>query len=133
VLDGITTWMQTNGEAIYDTRPWKIYGEGPNSVKAGSFQGESVSKLGEKDIRFTRNKANTVIYVLVLGWPTEPFAVQSLGLSTAIRPGRIGKLELLGTDQRVNWKQQTDALRVELPTLYRPALDYAAVLKVTLA
>ena len=36
-----------------ETRPWKVYGEGPNSIKAGSFQGGSVSKLGEKDIRFT--------------------------------------------------------------------------------
>jgi alpha-L-fucosidase len=84
VLDGITAWMQTNGEAIYETRPWKIYGEGPNSVKAGSFQGESVSKLGEKDIRFTRNKANTVIYALVLGWPADAFSIQSLGFSARL-------------------------------------------------
>jgi alpha-L-fucosidase len=133
VLDGVSAWMRTNGEAIFDTRPWKIYGEGPNSVKAGSFQGESVSKLGEKDFRFTRNKANNVIYTLVLGWPTEPFTVQSLGLSAATGPGRIGKLELLGTDQKVYWKQQTDALRVELPKPYKPAVDYAAVLKVILA
>jgi len=133
VLDGITAWMQLNSEAIYETRPWKIYGEGPNSVKAGSFQGESVSKLGEKDIRFTRNKKNSVIYALVLGWPAQPFAVQSLGLSTAVSPGRIGKLELLGTGQSVNWKQQSDLLKVELPQLYKPPVDYAAVLKLTLA
>ena len=130
VLDGITAWMQANGEAIYETRPWKVYGEGPNSIKAGSFQGESVSKLGEKDIRFTRNKSGNVIYMLVLGWPTESFTVQSLGLSAATRPGRVAKLELLGTDQTVSWKQQTDALRIELPKLYRPAVDYAAVLRV---
>jgi alpha-L-fucosidase len=130
VLDGITAWMQANGEAIYETRPWKVYGEGPNSIKAGSFQGESVSKLGEKDIRFTRNKSGNVIYMLVLGWPTESFTVQSLGLSAATRPGKVAKLELLGTDQTVSWKQQTDALRVELPKLYRPAVDYAAVLRV---
>ena len=133
VLDGITAWMQANGEAIYETRPWKVYGEGPNSIKAGSFQGESVSKLGEKDIRFTRNKSGNVIYMLVLGWPTESFTVQSLGLSAATRPGRVAKLELLRTDQTVSWKQQTDALRVDLPKLYKPAVDYAAVLKVTLA
>ena len=133
VLDGITAWMQTNGEAIYETRPWKVYGEGPNTIKAGSFQGGSVSKLGEKDIRFTRNKSSTVIYALVLGWPTESFAVQSLGLSSATKPGNVAKVELLGTDQTVSWKQQTDALRVELPKLYKPAVDYAAVLKVTLA
>ena len=132
ILDRITAWMEVNGEAIYETRPWKISGEGPNMVKAGSFQGGSVSKLGEKDIRFTRNKSGTVIYTLVLGWPTESFTVQSLGLSAATRPGKVAKLELLGTDQIVNWKQQTDALRIELPKLYRPAVDYAAVLRVTL-
>jgi hypothetical protein len=59
--------------------------------------------------------------------------VQSLGLSAATRPGKVAKLELLGTDQLVSWKQQTDALRVELPKLYKPAADYAAVLKVTLS
>jgi alpha-L-fucosidase len=133
VLDGITAWMQANGEAIYETRPWKVYGEGPNSIKAGSFQGGSISKLGEKDIRFTRNKAATVIYALVLGWPKESFAVQSLGLSTPTSPGRVAKLELLGTGQKVNWKQDTGSLQVELPKLYQPAVDFAAVLKVTLA
>ena len=133
VLDGITAWMRINGEAIYETRPWKVYGEGPNSINAGSFHGGSISKLGEKDIRFTRNKSGTVIYTLVLGWPTESFTVQSLALSAATRPGRVAKLELLGSDQTVRWNQQADALRVELPKLYRPAVDYAAVLKVTLA
>src|ERR1035441_10726997 len=89
----------TTGEAIYETRPWKVYGEGPNSIKAGSFQGGSVSKLGEKDIRFTCNKSRTVIYALVLGWPTESFTLQSLGLSAATRPGKVAKLELLGRSE----------------------------------
>ncbi len=44
-------------------------------IKAGSLQGKSVNKLGEKDIRFTRNKANTVVYVL--GWPSAPGMRQS--------------------------------------------------------
>jgi alpha-L-fucosidase len=125
--------MQVNGEAIHATRPWKVYGEGPNSVKAGSYQGKSVSKLGEKDVRFTRNKANAVIYALVLGWPAGSFTVQSLGLSAATKPGKIGKVELLGTDQKVSWKQEPDALRAELPKAYKPKVDYAAVLKLTLA
>lgn len=131
VLDGITAWMQVNGEAIYETRPWKVYGEGPNSVKAGSFQGNSISKLGEKDIRFTRNKANNVVYAIVLGWPAEPIVVQSLGLSASTQPGKIARVELIGTDERLNWKQTGEGLRVELPRQYRPAVDYAAALKVT--
>jgi alpha-L-fucosidase len=132
VLDGITSWIGVNSEAIYETRPWKVSGEGPNAVKAGSFQGNSISKLCEKDIRFTRNKANNVVYALVLGWPTDPIAVQSLGLSAKTQPGEVTRVELLGTGARVDWKQSAEALRVQLPKQYRPAVDYAAALKVTL-
>ena len=132
MLDGITSWMQVNGEAIYETRPWKIYGEGPNSVKGGSFQGDTVSKLGEKDIRFTRNKANNVVYALVLGWPMDTVVVQSLGLSAPTSPGKVARVELLGTGDKIGWRQDADALRVGLPKQYRPAVDYAASVKVTL-
>ncbi|MBV9085436.1 MAG: alpha-L-fucosidase [Acidobacteriaceae bacterium] len=133
VLEGITAWMQVNGEAIYETRPWKIYGEGPNRVKSGSFQGQSISALGPKDIRFTRNKSNTIIYAMALGWPQDKVVVQSLGTSAETRPGKVAQVELLGTGEKVNWRQEADALRVELPKQYQPKVDYAAALKVTLA
>jgi len=133
VIDGITAWMQVNGEAIYETRPWKIYGEGPNMVKSGKFQGNSISKLGEKDIRFTRNKANTAVYAIALGWPAEPIVIQALGSSAATSPGKIARVELIGSGAKLRWKQSAEALRVELPREYTPAADYAAALKVTLA
>lgn len=133
VLEGVTSWMEVNGEAIYETRPWKVSGEGPNLVKAGSFQGASVSHLDERDVRFTRNKANNTIYALVLGWPAEPILIRSLGLSTATSPGKVARVELLGTGARVDWKQQPDALRVSLPKSYRPAVDFAVALKVILS
>ena len=133
VLDGVTSWMEVNGEAIYETRPWTIYGEGPNSVKAGSFQGNSISKLGSQDIRSTRNKANTVIYALALGWPSVPILVKALGTSAPTNPGKIARVELIGTEERVKWRQSPEGLHVNLPTQYRPAIDYTAALKVTLA
>ncbi len=133
VLDGITAWMQVNGEAIYETRPWKVYGEGPNNIKSGSFQGNSISKLGPKDIRFTRNKANNIVYALALGWPTEPIIVQSLGLTSPTQPGKVVRVELLGTGEKLKWKQQNENLQVELPKHYQPKSDYAAALKVSLA
>ena len=133
VLDQISAWMQTNGEAIYATRPWKIYGEGPNVVKPGSFQGHSIAQLGPKDIRFTRNKANTIVYSIVLGWPEEPLVIQALGTSAATNPGKVDQVKLLGTEQSVDWKQQPAGLRVSLPKEYRPEADYAASLKVILA
>lgn len=133
VLDGITAWMEVNGEAIFATRPWKIYGEGPNSVKAGSFQGRSIRKLGAEDIRFTRNKAGNVIYALALGLPTGPFTVSGLGSAAATQPGKIVRVQVLGTDERVIWKQHPGGLRVELPRHYQPKTDYAVALKITLA
>jgi alpha-L-fucosidase len=133
VLDGVTAWMEVNGEAIYETRPWKIYGEGPHNVKSGPFQGNSISSLGPQDIRFTRNKANTVVYAIVLGWPTEAVVVPSLGSSASTQPGRVARVELLGTGLSVNWKQNADGLRVELPKQYRPKVDNAAALKVSIA
>ncbi|MGB6112337.1 MAG: alpha-L-fucosidase, partial [Acidobacteriaceae bacterium] len=133
VLDKITDWMQVNGEALYATRPWTIYGEGPDVVKSGSFQGTSISNLGVKDIRFTRNKANSVIYAIALGWPVGEFVIQSLGTSNATKPGKIEHVQLLGTDEKLKWKQTSDGLSVELPRRFQPVSDFAAALKISLA
>jgi alpha-L-fucosidase len=133
VLDGIADWMQVNGEAIYATRPWKVYGEGPNMIKPGKFQGESVSALGGKDIRFTRNKAGNVVYAIVLGWSADEIVIQSLGLNDKTQPGKVGNVQLLGTGEGLQCKQTPDALRLKLPRQYRPTTDYAAALKVSFA
>jgi alpha-L-fucosidase len=131
VLDGVTDWMQVNSEAIYATRPWKVFGEGPNMV-SGSFQTDSLTKLGPRDVRFTRNNANTVIYAIVLGWPDDAFVVQSLGTGCTTNPGKIEQIQLFGTQEKLDWKQAAAGLYVSLPKQYRPKKDYAAVLKVSL-
>jgi alpha-L-fucosidase len=132
VLDGIAAWMDVNREAIYATRPWTVYGEGPDMVKSGSFQGNSVKTLGPKDIRFTRDKANTVVYAMVLGWPAAQFVVESFGTKSLTQPGKIAQVQLLGTDEKIQWNQTGSGLYVQLPPRYRPDADYAATLKITL-
>lgn len=129
ILDTIGEWMAINSEAIYATRPWKVYGEGPNVMRAGSMRGGGTNHLGANDIRFTRNKANTVVYALALGWPKDAFMIKSLGTAAASNPGKIQQVELLGTDEKLRWKQTAHGLRVELPK-YRPTLNYAVALKV---
>jgi alpha-L-fucosidase len=133
VVDRITDWMSVNGEAIYDTRPWKVYGEGPDTVDSGSFKGDSVKVLSEKDIRFTRSKDGKIIYAFALGWPAGEIVIQSLGLSNASQPGKIAHVELIGTGEKLRWRQGSDALRVTLPVEYKPVVDFAAALKVALA
>ena len=133
ILDRIGDWFAVNGEAIYATRPWKVYGEGPNVIRAGSFQGASIGALGPKDVRFTRNKAGTVVYAIVLGWHHDAFVIESLGTASAAHPGRIARVELLGTDEKPIWRQTAAGLHVTLPKTYHPKVDYAASLKVSLA
>ena len=103
-------------------------------VKSGSFQGNSISKLGAQDIRFTRNKANTVIYAIALGWPVGRVCHPVAGnRRTPRKPGKIEHVQLLGTDEKLKWKQTSDGLRVELPRHFQPASDFAAALKISLA
>ncbi len=133
ILDKIAAWMRVNGEAIYATRPWKVFGEGPDTVKSAPFKGTGVSTLGVKDIRFTRNKNNTVVYAMVLGWPADEFAVQSLGSASSIRPGKVGRVELLGAYKKLKWVQTPEELRVKLPKDYSPETDFASAFKISLA
>jgi alpha-L-fucosidase len=132
ILEQIGEWLAANGEAIYATRPWKVYGEGPTAIRTGSFQGNSVGALSAKDVRFTRNKAGTVVYAIALGWPEEALLLRSLGSATSTMPGRVEHVELLGTGLAPTWQQTPTELRVVLPQ-YRPAIDYAAALKIRLA
>ena len=131
ILERIGAWLAVNGEAIYATRPWKIYGEGPSAIRSGSFQGNSISKLSAADIRYTRNKAGTVIYAIALGWPDGEMLLRSLGTDAPTRPGRIQQVKLLGTTLSPTWRQTPAGLRVTLPN-FSPAVDFAAAIRVEL-
>jgi alpha-L-fucosidase len=115
VLEGITAWMAMNNEGIYESRPWKIYGEGPSTkvkVDPGRFNEDKQKDLTEEDIRFT-TKGRT-IFAFVMGAP-ENVAVNALGLANVLNPGKIADVELLGHRGDVVWKQEDDALRIQLP------------------
>jgi len=80
-LEGITAWMRINGEGIYSTRPWKIYGEGPSTkvkIVTGNFNEDNRNDLTAEDIRFTVK--GSTLYAFVMGWPGKEAAVQALGL-----------------------------------------------------
>ena len=74
----IGRWLEVNGEAIYGTRPWKIYGEGPTQVVAGSFKDTERATFTGQDFRFT-TKGNT-LYAIALAWPESgTLNVRALG------------------------------------------------------
>ncbi len=133
VLDQITAWMRVNSEAIYETRPWTVFGEGPNNVSAGAFHGDSVARLGANDVRFTRTKNNRAVYAITLGLPSQEITIQSLGLSNAAAPGRIEKLEVLGANEPPRWKQTETGLTVTLPKSIEGIPEFGVALKASLS
>jgi alpha-L-fucosidase len=133
ILEEIAAWMAINSECIYDTRPWKVYGEGPAIEEAAplSAQGFNEGKgkpFGAADIRFTA-KGET-LYAVVYGWPEDgKVTIKSLSEGNKLQPGTIHKIEILGGGE-LRFQRNAAALEVSLPD-NRPALQYAVVLKIS--
>ncbi|HMD10664.1 MAG TPA: alpha-L-fucosidase [Candidatus Acidoferrum sp.] len=113
VLRDVGSWLKVNGEAIYGTRPWKIYGEGPTKVAAGSFHDTDTAGYTPEDFRFT-TKGNK-LYAIELGWPSgSETVIHSLG-SSAMSGQKIASVVLLGSNAKLTFQQQPDGLRIQLP------------------
>ncbi len=112
ILGDLAAWVAVDGEAIFGTRPWRIYGEGPSRVgKAGSFN-EGQLQYTAEDLRFTQSKDGETLYVVALGWPVDgKLVVHSL----ASAAGKINKLSLLGHAGPLDWRQTVAGLIVTLP------------------
>jgi alpha-L-fucosidase len=133
VVEGIADWMKPNSECIFGTRPWKVFGEGPasDSVVALSGQGFNEGRgkpLTAQDVRFT-SKGN-VLYAIVLGQPKESLSIKSLGKTIGLLDKQIESIRVLGTDEKVAWRQEDAGLVVE--PLQTKLSDSAVVFKITL-
>ena len=133
IVEGIADWMDVNRQCIFDTRPWKVFGEGPAIESAApiSNQGFNEGKgkpFTAEDMRFTQ-KGDT-LYAIALGWPTQPLKIKSLGKQSKLLDKRIESIQLLGTDEVVRWSQGDDALVIE-PAANKLS-DAAVVFKIKL-
>ncbi len=108
-LKEMGAWMKINGEAIYGTRPWVMFGEGPTQSSGGHFNEDN--NYTAEDIRFTQ-KANAV-YAITLGVPKESVSLKALGLQSG--HGRVAQVAILGSDVKLDWQQKDQALEVQVP------------------
>jgi alpha-L-fucosidase len=125
-LDEMAVWMAVNGEAIYGTRPWKIFGEGPTVAAAGFFKEDTT--YTPQDIRFTTKEGR--LYAISLGWPAEgKVVITSLAKNDDASVNQIERIELLGGKGELKFTQTAAGLTVELPA--QKISDIACTLKIT--
>lgn len=126
VLLEVGEWLKVNGEAVYGTRPWRVYGEGPTKVAAGSFHDTETTNYKPEDFRFTTK--GDVLYAIGLAWPSNGEAsIHSLALTAG--SSRVRSVTLLGNDTELKVDQRVDGLHLKLPA-QAPA-KYAYALRVT--
>lgn len=128
VLDGLAAWTAVCGEAVFDTRPWHVYGEGPTRVE-GAKARERTLAYTPRDVRYTCR--GETLYAHLMAWPADGTAVlHRLGDAAGHLRRRPVRVELLGDDRPVRCEPGADALRVTgLPPA--PPTPYTQVLRIS--
>jgi len=111
ILQQLAQWMSRNGAAIFGTRPWRVFGEGPTQVQGGMFGEEKARAFTGEDIRFT--KSGKTLFAIVLGVPpSSTLTVKSLAAGV---PGSVERVELLGSTAPLPFTRDAEGLKVTLP------------------
>jgi alpha-L-fucosidase len=125
-------WLEINGEAIYDTMPWIFFGEGPTEITnvghhaQGKNHGNDIPVYTAEDVRFTQNGKN--LYAICMDWPGKEITIRTLGSKGKLYPGDIKKVNMLGCEEKIDWKQTEAGMVVQFPK--EKPCDFAYVLKI---
>jgi alpha-L-fucosidase len=111
IVTGIAAWTKRNGEAIYGTRPWRRFGEGPTETKPGHMNEGATKPFTSEDVRFT--VGGGALHAILLDWPEGETRIASLG-EQAMPEARIEAVEMVGGPP-LSFARDASGLRVTLP------------------
>ncbi len=122
-------WLKINGEAIYNTRKWKVTHEGPTKVKMDGTG--SRSEIGF-DAAFTPNdfwftQKEDYLYAIALEYPDEKVIIKSLGNASG---KSVKSVSMLGNEEKIEWKQTSEGLEVVINDLKANGLGYTLKIEV---
>ncbi len=120
ILLGMGDWLKKYGEAIYFTRAWEKYGEGPTRMGAAHGVFTAPKEGTSRDVRYTRSKDNTSLYAILLGWDDGQQDVTLTTLSSdRIDISNLKDVSLInqeaGRYQSLQYKQDERGLTITLP------------------
>jgi alpha-L-fucosidase len=117
ILLEMGSWLRVNGEAIYATRPFAVFGEGPTKApKNPTEKNKDIQAYTPQDIRFTTSADHRYVYAIALGWPASgSLTAHTLFHGNPYLPAAVCSVDLLGTRDRIPFQQTADGLHLTLP------------------
>lgn len=114
-LLALGAWLKANGEAIYDTRPWMIAGEGPTVAPEDLQHAYLFMKLRYtgKDVRYTTSKDGKTVYAILMGAPKADSSVTLTAF--AGRNLKVSGVSLL-SGKRASWSMKDTGLSITVPS-----------------
>ena len=106
VLAGLEKWIAVNGETIYGTRPWKLFGEGPTQSAGGQFSERKAARYSNEDFRFT--KKGDALYATCMAEPGQNVVIQSLAGE------RVSRVEMVGGGE-LRFSQDAAGVKIQVP------------------